>query len=217
MTLSRGTVTLRRFACEGGPPSLSAPELVELLERDRFRGRLFDAMEGERSGWVTHRNLLQTDFTTEHCYLAPYLLFALRTDRKAVPPALLRAMVDQRAERVCEESGLARLSASARTELRDEIERELLPRILPSVTAVEVCWNLVTGEVWIMASADRAVDRVRRHFAATFSSALRALDPGSLALRDPAAIHRLDRMAALGTTTLTGPEGGAPVGEGTGP
>jgi len=183
VTLKRGVLTFRRFETDGEPPSSSAT-LIELLQRDGFRGTLQQTTGEERSGWVTLDNLLETDFPLDTTYRPPYLVFALRTDRKLIPPLLLRAMVDRDTRAFLAETGLERLPPGARDEIRERLEDQYLPGQLPKVAITEACWNLVTNRLLVMASSDKAVDRFRKHFSATFSRAPLPQGPARLAGRD---------------------------------
>lgn len=185
MTLLRGVLTFRRFELEGEPPS-GAAALIERLEQDRFRGSLRDASGEERSGWVPVEDLLGTAFEHGATYRPPYLVFALRTDRKAIPPLLMRAMMEREIRALLDETGLERLPPGARDEIRERIEEEYLPGQLPTVALTEVCWNLVTNRALVMASSDKAVDRVRKHLSASFSRVALPLGPARLAGRDDA-------------------------------
>ena len=209
MSLLKGKVTFRRFVPDKPPPE-SSRATIELLENDRFRGRLEDARKEEHSVWVTIHNLLDTDFSVANTYFPPYLLFALRTDRKAIAPALLRALVDRKAAELMRDTGLERLPPGGRAEIRDEIEEHYLPRILPTVTLVEVCWNLVSGDVWLASSSERAIGRVRKQFSATFSRALYPVTPSRLSLSDPRVEGRMERLVVCSATELRmGPGGGS--------
>ncbi len=203
MSLAKGALTLRRYRCEGGPPPDSSAELVELLCRDAFAGKLDSPRKTETSGWVTLDNLLDTTFRVERDYRAPYLVFALRTDRKAIPPALMRALVDQRIRELQAETGLERPPPGAREEIREEIEEKYLPRILPTVSVVEVCWNLPADRVWVLAGSDKAADRVRKQFSASFSRSLVSIDPVRRALAGKDVERRAARLRVLGGVDLT--------------
>jgi recombination associated protein RdgC len=207
MSLAKGTMTLRRFVAEGGTADVSARTLVELLAKHAFRGSLEDPRKEERSGWVTLQSLLATTFDIEETYVAPYLLFALRTDRKAIPPALLRALVDQDVAQFLKDTGLERLPPGMKTEIKERIEEKYLPRILPTVAVVEVCWNLGTDVVMVMASSDKAIGRVAKQFSATFSRALREVTPPRLALRGPAADDRVRALSVSAATDLVDGDG----------
>lgn len=203
MSLAKGVIAVRRFVCEGTRPPDSAAALVELLARNAFEGRLDGARKTETSGWVTLDNLLDVEFTVEEAYHAPYLSFALRTDRKAIPPALLRALVARRARELLRDTGLERLPPGQRDEIREEIEAEYLPRILPNVSLVEVCWNLQRDVVMILNPTEIATSRVRKHFSATFSRALVPLDTARLALAGPDRAARAASLQVLGATEIT--------------
>ncbi|MDP7114045.1 MAG: recombination-associated protein RdgC [Myxococcota bacterium] len=205
MSLAKGSLTVRRYRCQGAPPPDSAARLVELLVRDAFRGRLDDARKTETSGWVTVENLLDTGFSTDRAYHAPYLVFALRTDRKAIPPALLKALIDQRERATGDETGLERLPPGAREEIREEIEEEYLPRILPTVSVVEVCWNLQRDVVSVLSATEKANGRIRKQFSASFSRALVPMDPLDRTLAGPDRAARIERLHVLGGLDLTAP------------
>ncbi len=203
MSLLKGPLTYRRFFSEGGAPSASSAELVDLLIHDRFRGRLDDPRKEERWGWVTVRNLLDTEFSVANTYFAPYLMFALRTDKKAIPPALLRALVERETAELLKSTGMERLPPGGKAEIREQLEEKYLPQMLPSVSVVEVCWDLQSGMVRVLSTSERAVGRVRKAFSATFSQALYGVDAPRLALRGPDAAQRRDRISVTSASDLS--------------
>jgi hypothetical protein len=203
VSLLKGPLTFRRFFSEGGAPSASSSDLVELLIHDRFLGRLDDPRKEERSGWVTVGNLLDTDFSVANTYFAPYMLFSQRTDKKAIPPALLRALVERETAELLKSTGMERLPPGGKAEIREQLEEKYLPQMLPSVSVVEVCWNLQSGMVRVLSTSERAVGRVRKAFSATFSQALYGVDAPRLAMRGPEAAQRRDRIVLTSASDLS--------------
>ena len=203
MSLLKGPLTYRRFISEGGAPSASSAELVDLLIHDRFLARLDDPRKEERSGWVTVRNLLDTDFSVANTYFAPYLMFSQRTDKKAIPPALLRALVERETAELLKSTGMERLPPGGKAEIREQLEEKYLPRMLPTVSVVEVCWNLQSGMVRVHSTSERALGRVRKAFSATFSQALYAIDAPRLAMRGTDAELRRDRILVTAPSDIS--------------
>jgi len=110
--------------------------------------------------------------------------------------------VEREVAELLQSTGLERVPPGAKTEIREGIEEKYLPRILPTVAQVEVCWNLVDNTVWVASSSERAVDRVRKAFSGTFGRVLHAVTAPRLALRGAGAAERCDVLSVTAASDL---------------
>lgn len=156
-------------------------EIVERLGRRRFVPLEPESDDEERWGWITSEHLLDTRFDVGKCARDPFVVFALRVDRRKAPAALVRAHLKIEEEAHRKESGGKPLRPQARRELRDEIRAKLLAQVLPSAQSVEVAWSLRAGRIYFGSTGARMNELFRSLFEDTFDVELTALDPLGLA------------------------------------
>ncbi|MEE2829643.1 MAG: recombination-associated protein RdgC, partial [Myxococcota bacterium] len=121
------------------------------------------------AGWVSLQNLCITDFSFEDCWSNQYFCFSLRVDTKRLPAKLIRALLDLRVREWLAESGRESIPGTVRTELREQLELELFPRQLPSVTSHDVCWDTSTHQLHFFNTAERTNELFRVLFSRTFN------------------------------------------------
>lgn len=178
MGILTGALSVKRFRVVGEVPDGFRDAYRDGLNAHAFREPLTPLGREEVEGWVQVHNLLDTDFTDFNRWLyEPYAVFALRVDKKTLPARLVRAMLTKRCEAWCEERGVARCPASARNELKEALEDELLQRTLPRVALTEACWNLPAGYLLLTSSSETVVDRFRKRFFQTFGLRLAPWSP----------------------------------------
>lgn len=157
-----------------------------------FRDRYIDALNehaavpflprsvagGVRTGWCRADNLIGVDFSDINGWLFnQYAVFALRTDTKKIPAAVLRAHMEQAKREWCRENRKARCPTVVRQELREGIEAKLMPEVMPTLRALPVVWNVAEGYVLVATHAPGQLDAVRKAFHRTFGLALREWVP----------------------------------------
>jgi len=201
--LLQGSFTCRRYRVLGAEREGFREAALARLAEFAFREPLSAAKKGEVFGWVSVHNLTDVDFTPDKVFYSQYCAFALRTDVKKLPARLFKALLDNEHRKWMAGTGRERVPAAVKKELREKLELQLLPRQLPTVSSVDVLWDMARGEVLFFSLSAKVNDRFRKLFARTFTLDLRPLGPVRLALslaedRD----ERLARMEPLGTTLL---------------
>lgn len=174
MSMLQGSVSLKRFLVLG-----PVPDLVDLqggLVQDQFRP-FQDGLEEERMGWCDWRNPLITPPERDWVSQDRFAVFALRIDTRRVPPSLLKAHVDLRAQQLLKEKDLAFLGKEARLSLQDEVKVELLKKVLPVPRVVEVAWDLKGGLLWTTASSAKAQGALASLFMKSFGCEIHPLAP----------------------------------------
>lgn len=168
--------------------------------RERFRDQLTDRAFREPpggvgrepvEGWVQTHNLLDTDFTDFNRWLYnDIVVVSLRVDRKRLPAALVRARLAKRIEAWCEENGVAECSGSRRADLKEELEREMLAKIMPTTQLTDVMWAI--GDGWAIAHtfSEPLLERIRKRFFQTFGCKLVPWSPLDY-LEDAGAVQAL--------------------------
>lgn len=157
----------------------------------------------EVEGWCRVQNLLDTDFDDFNTWLVQdWAIFALRVDKKRLPARLVSAMLEKRCEAWSREFNVERCPASKRTELREQLEDELLLKTLPSVQVTELAWSLTGGWVVVHSHSEAVIERVRKRFFRTFGKRLVPWSPLDW-LEDERAV---EAMLAMGPSLSRGGE-----------
>lgn len=178
MGILSGAMTFRRFRVEGELPSAWREVVRERLAEMAFREPVGGARDEELEGWVRIDDLLDTGFTDPNGWLVhPWVVFALRVDKKSLPRNLVKATVAQQVRAWCLERGVERCPASERKRMLEELEDAWYARQLPRVQLVEVAWNVVEGFALIGTTGERMTDRVRTRFHRTFGLELHPWSP----------------------------------------
>ena len=119
----------------------------------------------------------------------------MRTDRWALPGALLRAHVDKRVAEVKAEHSKVKLFRSEKIAIREEVTRQLKRKTLPAAAVVDMVWTLDRKEVRFWSQSSRAVEFFESLFESTFGVRLVPNNPYIAALNcglSDALIGRLD-------------------------
>jgi len=169
MAILSGSLTARRFRVLGDVPEGFRDDYRARLNEQAFREPPNEPGKQEIEGWVQAHNLLDAEFDDFNRWLyPPYMLFALRIDKRTVPANLLRATVAKKAEAWCQERGVERCPSSVKAEIKEQIEDDWLRRTLPRVRVVELCWNYDEGWLVLQSLSDNVAERVRKRFHQTF-------------------------------------------------
>jgi len=169
MGVFKGTLTVRRYRVAGEIPDDFRTLYQEALTENAFQEPFSATHEGEVIGWVQVHNLLETDFSNMNQWLYNnFLVAALRVDRKVLPSKLFKAWLDKRCKEWCAEQQRDHCPARVRSELRETLTLELLPKTLPRVQLFEFCWNILDGWVMFLSTSESGNDKFRKAFRTTF-------------------------------------------------
>jgi len=169
MPLLKGAMGATRYRVVNPPAELDRDDLLVRLNDAAFKEPFSQAEAGETIGWVNIHNLCVYQFDPEDTCYTQYLCFSLRVDNKRLPAKLLKARVELDAQAWMRERGADRIPSQVKRELKEQLELQLLPRQLPSVTAHDVCWDLKAHKVWFFSASRKANESFRQRFGQTFN------------------------------------------------
>jgi len=119
-------------------------------------------------GWTSFANPYEADFSGSSFAFDPYLLFAMRVDKKTLPAKLVKKEVARFTARRLAAGDREFLSREQKKEVRAEAEDYLLARI-PAVPHVfDVLWNYEAGDLWLFSTQKAACEDLQTLFYATF-------------------------------------------------
>ncbi len=201
MGLLSGSFTCRRYQVLHQEGEGFREACLVRLREFAFQEPLSAAKKGETFGWVSVHNLTDIDFTPDKVFYSQYFTFALRSDIKRLPSRLFRALLDNECQKWMASTGREKIPAPVKRELRDRLELSLLPRHLPTVSAVEVMWDLSRNELLFFSLSGKVNDTFRKLFSRTFQVHLRPLGPVRLGLLQ--AQEGEDRLAAFDAASVS--------------
>lgn len=102
----------------------------------------------ERSiGWCDPHFALASSLKLEQCLRNEYIIAGMRIDTLTVPKKLLTIYCEREERRAMHELKKEVLTRYERAEIREQVERELRKKVLPSIKSTEMIWNWETGYV----------------------------------------------------------------------
>lgn len=164
MGFIKGSVSFCRFRV---PEADGAAGFECGLKAFSFRD-FFPADAQTNTGWTSLEDILDSAFERSDYAYGPYLLFAMRTDRRVLPASLLKLRLLEAERRFRAERNTAKLYKEQREAIREAVRRELAERAEPIPSIYEVCWSIADGVVYFGGLAPNIVqefvDLFRRSF-----------------------------------------------------
>ena len=166
MPFERGTVPLTMFKLTGDLPDNAA----ELFSKYKA-GRLEDVKDEAQIGWTGFNHLLETTLDEETILLGGFIFTNLRTAKKKISPAQLKA--DIRIEELAHirASGNADISRKKKKEIREDVTERLMEDATPQFNGIQMVIDQTDNTIYLGASSVAAVDTFTALFNDTFSVA----------------------------------------------
>ena len=92
MGFASGRVSFRRYRVCGPHPGTLDEQLVNALRRHAFTEGSAPAADGIETGWIAPTHVMDTQLTVSKMSVGRFLHLAMRLDRTAAPPAVLRSI-----------------------------------------------------------------------------------------------------------------------------
>ena len=164
------------FLVHGVVPAPGSTEFCEALSSHRFQSIETAASEQQSIGWVTPTDPTGESFERDDMDHDATWWLRIRIDVKKLPPAWLKIYATS-----AERSRGRPLSRKERKELRDDLERKLLPKVLPTVKLVDALYVPDHQRVHLFATGVGVRDAFSKLFHATFDAELLTAEPRVLA------------------------------------
>jgi len=178
----KGSISYTLYHVEGELPADFVQVCMELIEEFRFQELGPASEEDMHHGWCVIGEMLNTTFTREKLLRSAYLCLGMRVDKWALPGALLKALIEERNQKVMEEHQKLRLMKSEKEAIREAVTRELKHKLLPAASMVDMVWNLDEGHVRFWSQSTTRRELFEELFESTFGVRLVATSPYVAAL-----------------------------------
>jgi recombination associated protein RdgC len=193
MGLLKGSLTFSRYRVKGDVPAEFRPFFDRQIKKYAFQ-ELTTSAEDQAFGWTSLENPLDTRFEGARYSAGDFFYFALRVDKKSIPPALLRLKCLEEERKSLKDSGKKRLFREQTKEIKERVYLHLLTRAYPVPSFYDVLWAPSGG--WLLAGshADKVFEIFEDLFKISFNLRLAPClpwDPDLLDAKTAAAIAAL--------------------------
>lgn len=197
-----GSLNTTKFFVDGSLPKDVRRSFVQRIGLRTFRPLLAEEEADERFGWCALGQAMDLELTPDKLFVGPYLTLGLRTDRYRFPPHVVRAELGKAMSAALRESGRERLSRTKKAELEQHVRRMLRRKYLPSISAVDLVWNLNAGELFFWSQSGGPIERLGALFELTFGLTLVQTGPFVLAQRAGSGKQSEVRLESVSLTTF---------------
>ncbi len=188
----RPSGSFRRYLTLGFRPKSDDDRIYEKLRENRFRAIDDQPVATPSFGWVTAQSFASSDFRPETVFFGPVMRLRIRVDTKKLPANAVKLRLHE----AIRGSG-GKVAASAKTKLREEIEKELLGRTVPGTKLIDVFWRPQEQVLLLAATSNAAADVFVELFKKTFGHNAVAASPIELAERLVGKEVGMDRLKRL--------------------
>lgn len=177
MGLLKGTVTFSQYRIASDLPEKFDDFFNGRIKKHAFQNVFASMMEEKTMGWTGIENILDADFQFARYAWGKYLMFALRIDRKVIPPSLLkiRCMEAERDFLVRQEK--KKIHRLQREEIHERVRRDLLSSASPVPSFFEACWSPTDGKLFLCSLSEKIMDDFAEHFKQSFEMQLSPFTP----------------------------------------
>lgn len=147
MGLVEGGISYRTYYVDGELPTDHRQLFVQRISMRRFEPLVPESETDTSFGWVPIDDIVGRTFQTADVFLNQYLVLALRIDKWAIPPLLIKAAVKNAVRAAKQAQGRDTLYRSELSELADRERARLKRRTLPAVRVIDLCWNFDTNQL----------------------------------------------------------------------
>ena len=171
MGLLKGTWTFARYHIIGKIPEQFDDFIDARLKQYAFSSLARETME-KNMGWTSLENVLDTDFTYAKYKCGENLIFSLRSDRKPIPPSLLKLKVMEAEKNNLADSGKKRLFRHEREEIKERVQLELQTKALNVPSFYELCWFPQKNYLMFGSLAAKVTEDFEQYFKESFQLTL---------------------------------------------
>ncbi|VEN75146.1 Exonuclease [Candidatus Desulfarcum epimagneticum] len=178
MGLLSSTSSLARYMVRGKPDAPIIETARRGLSENRFRE--IDQSAREKSvGWTSLETPYRPDFEDSSFLVGPFFIFALRVDKKKVPPKLFKKHHTLAMEEKLAKSGRDFLSRDEKSDLKESVLNALLTRMPATPDIYDVVWNVEESWAWFFSGTKSANEDFETLFSKSFNLSVIRLFPYS--------------------------------------
>jgi hypothetical protein len=183
MPALKGSLSYARFFVEGELPEDFRERFMKAIRLRAMKPLVADEDALERSGWCAIGEPFELELRYDNVFYNTFLNLGFRTDRWAIPSALLRTKVREAEQAYRDKKGRERLSKTERMEIKELIARKLRKQFVPAMRVLDFSWSLEEGVVRFFSHSAKPSLAMSDLFTKTFGLKLLPEAPYTLAAR----------------------------------
>lgn len=170
MSLLRGSLSYARYFVHGEVPDDYRERFMRSIRHRVMRPLEPDDEDLERTGFCLLGDPNGLELAYGDVFYNEYINLGIRTDRWAIPGAMLRTKVKEAERALLEKRGTARLSRKEKTELKELVAKKLRHKVTPQSRVVDFSWSINEKLVRFFSHSPKASVSMTELFARTFKS-----------------------------------------------
>lgn len=180
MGLLSSSLAIARYRVEGALPSPLMDSVRNGLQQYRIQD--IDNEATDRTvGWTAWESPFDPTFDGDSFSVGSYFVFALRIDKKAIPPKIVKKQQMAEMSRRLADTGRTSMSRSEKQEIRENIIQSLSLRIPATPNVYELLWHPTDAWLWFFSTQKAANEELETLFTKTFQATLIRLFPYTIA------------------------------------
>jgi recombination associated protein RdgC len=120
-------------------------------------------------GWTSFEKPYQPDFSGSTYVFGAYLVFALRIDRKTIPPRVIKKHLMIESARRLADSGRQYLSRNEKQTLKDHVVDRLNQKVPATPHVYDIIWNYEDSVLWFFSNLKAANEELETLFLQSFN------------------------------------------------
>ncbi|MEJ2658900.1 MAG: recombination-associated protein RdgC [Desulfobacterales bacterium] len=128
-------------------------------------------------GWTSFENPYAPDFEGYSFVFGTYMVFALRIDKKSIPPKLIQKHYSLNVSKRLTETGRHYLSGNEKKAIKEAVINTLAHRIPAVPNVYELVWDYNTGSLWFFTNLKAMNEALETLFIKSFNLQLIRLFP----------------------------------------
>ncbi len=176
MSILSSSVSITRYAVHG---KLNAPIIENVLNglKSNTISEIDNQISDKAAGWTSFDKPFQPDFDGSSFVFGNYFVFALRIDKKNIPPKVLKKHYTIEAAKRMTQSGREFLSKTEKKMVKEHVISGLSLRIPATPNIYDLVWNYEDSNVWFFTNLKAANEELETLFAKSFNLSLIRLFP----------------------------------------
>jgi DNA recombination-dependent growth factor C len=167
MGLLSGSASFVRYIVEGELPDNFWEFVAERIGAFSFRD-IDDTFDEYSIGWVSVENMFDSEFAFSSYRAGDYIVLSMRIDERKVAPAVLKKFCLKEEERIKKERQVPRLNRAHRQEIKENMQLQLVKKVVPVGTIYDLCWNLADSTLLFFSTSNKAQAVLEDFFKETF-------------------------------------------------
>lgn len=203
MGIQSPTVSISRYRVQGNLKKPVIETVREGLKKNVIADIDREAIDTS-SGWTSFQRPYQPNFEGPTFIFGTIFVFALRIDKKTVPPKLLNKHLMLAGAKRLAESGRQYLSRNEKQALKDQVTHQLISTMPATPNVYDLIWDPEAASVLFFTNLKAANEELETLFARSFNVSLIRLFPYTAAeLNSDLSAAERDELKTLKATDFT--------------